>query len=51
MVGYEILGDEKKESSRRQTLSSRRADFSIYRKPVGGIPREAALVGKEAQVN
>lgn len=51
MVGCELLGGERKESSRKQTLDFRRADFSTFRKLVGGIPGEAALKDEGAEVS
>jgi len=51
MVACEILGGERKESSRRQTLDFGREDSSTLRKPVGGIPGEEALKGKGAEIS
>lgn len=51
MVECEILGGERKESSRRQTLDFRRADFGTFRKLVGQTPGEASLKGKGAEVS
>lgn len=48
-VKFNIMKRVRKESSRLQTPEFRRADFSLFRRLVGGSTWEAALKGKGSQ--
>lgn len=49
LVGWEVLQGVRKESNREQMLDFRRADFSLFRKLVSGIPVDIALKGRGVQ--
>lgn len=49
LVGWEVLQGVRKESNKEQMLDFRRADFSLFRKLVSGIPVDIALKGRGVQ--